>query len=1067
MNRKCLWICLVVFACLCTFSGRAQVSTAQLGGSVTDPQNAVIPSANVRLVSVSQGTSTETRSNRAGQFIFPAILPGLYKIFVQADGFETLVADNITLNVGDNKQMVFQLKVGSSAQSITVDGSGLTINTTDASVSTIIDRQFVENMPLNGRSFQTLLTLAPGTAQVPSSVLGRQGEITVNGQRSEANTFEVDGVSSNGGTYAATQLGGAAISGNLPVETVLGTTQSMVSIDALQEFRATTSTYSAEYGRTPGGQYSLSTRSGTNRVTGSAFDYFRNTVMDANNWFNNYATPPVARQAEHQNDFGGVFGGPLLIPGLYNGRDKTFFFFSYEGLRLLVPQAYVQDYVPDSSLRQSAAPALQPFINALPAANGAEDGFNDGLAYFGLVYSAPSRLDNFGLRIDHSFGSRLNIFGRYADTPSNSWTYDAASFYPSTRGTTAARTQSLTLGATSVFSNSQSNELRFNFTRNKLSLITTGEPVGGATPFGASNVFPGSTSSGLGQEATFYMTFSGRTSGASFGDNENTQHQYTVTDSYLLTHGAHQFKFGIDWRRLGTYVVPVTQYEFSEYTSESQVISNAAAEVLYSQFTSQPVEPVFLNFSAYAQDEWKATRKLSLSLGLRWDINPAPTNAIGNSPYTVTQITDLATTQLAPANTPLWQTDWAGFAPRFGLAYQVHEGERNGTVLRAGMGVFYDTGNEQATQGFSQSVGFATIKTFLGAAFPLTQLQIASVPAPSTSTPYNDYVYGYDPHLRLPYTEQWNVAVEQALGPKQSLTMNYVGSEGHKLLAQFEYFPGKIGNPNFGTTYPLLITANRADSNYHSAQVKYERQISNGLQALASYTWSHSIDDASTNFEILDMLLRSSSDFDIRHNLQAALTYNVPGKYDNSVASALLTGWGLDSRISIRSALPLDIIGATSIDPTTEQEEYFHPNFVAGQPLYVSSLASCSPTSSVTSPAAAPGHRLVNFCAFTAAASGVNGNVPRNYARDFDAVQMDLALRRDFPLRDRLHLNFRAEAFNVFNHPIFGAIYNQLAYGPTRFGYSYNMLNAQLAGLNTLYQSGGPRSLQLMLKLAF
>jgi len=230
----------------------------------------------------------------------------------------------------------------------------------------------------------------------------------------------------------------------------------LVSLDALQEFRINTSTYSAEYGRTPGGQISFQTRPGTNVWHGSLFDYFRNDALDANNWFNTFQNPPLPKTAERQNDFGGTLGGPVRIPGLYNGKDRTFFFFSYEGLRLIVPQPAVTTQVPDNALRQAVPTALQPLINAFPIANGADLG--NGLALFTAAYSSPSHLNAYSIRVDHSFGEKLKLFGRYADTPS----------FAESRSSNLAEPQDatsdikvVTIGATSVFSPRLVNEFRF------------------------------------------------------------------------------------------------------------------------------------------------------------------------------------------------------------------------------------------------------------------------------------------------------------------------------------------------------------------------------------------------------------------------------------------------------------------------------------------------------------------------------------------------------------------------------------------------------------------------------
>lgn len=1055
-SLKMLAVLLCVVSLLLLRSASAQSTNASLSGQVTDVQGLVVVGAEVDAENQATNVVYSTKTNGEGFYSLPDLPPGTYEVHILKDGFRTLLRPGIELHVQDARALNATLQLGDKAEIVRVEGGISLINTTDAAVSTVVDRKYVENIPLNGRSFQSLLTLVPGVVAVPVNSgggVGYSGEISVNGQRTEANYFTVDGVSANTGSAlfpgTSALAIGAGISGAVPGESALGTTQSMVSIDALQEFRATTSTYSAEFGRMPGGQFSFSTRSGTNDWHGSLFDYFRNDAMDASNWFNGFCTPgpacPLPKAKERQNDFGGVFGGPII-------KNKTFFFFSYEGLRLFTPQGVNKYSVPDASLRTNAPAPLQPVLNAFPLPNGGEDGLNDGLAFYNQTVSFPSSLDAYSIRIDDSFNEKFRVFGRYSETPSETSTYSEA-----VKSTSDIHVRTITLGTTNLITAKQLNELRFNITQNNVTSTADFTNLDGATPFDIRSL-PGLNGSPFPKQGslfTFFLAFGG--TAQNFGVEQflvsprNTQRQYNLTDNYTWTVGSHSFKFGLDWRRLATYVTPVQVGEIFIYFNESSVLNNNAQIAQNKSQSPGPVEPVNSNYSAFVQDDWKASRRLSLSLGVRWDVNPPPGNLSGPAPYTVTQITDLATTQLAPANTPLWNTTYSNFAPRVGMALQLRQTPGRETVLRGGFGTFYDLGVAQGSQGFS-GVGFSSFSTFPNQSFPLTSTQLQA-PTPSVAAPYNNNVFAFDPNLKLPYTWQWSVALEQALGSKQAISLSYVGSAGRRLLTQFEYFPQKLGNTNFQPGRALLITSNRASSDYDALQVQYHRTLSHGLQALASYTWSHSIDNASSNF-ILFQLLRSSSDFDVRHSFQAGLTYEIPGTYTNPFLSAIAKHWALDARISARSAFPVNILGSLSFDPSTQQFVRFQPNVVSGQPLYLYGSLY-------------PGGRIINFNAFQAAPAGTQGNLPRNYARGFDAVQADVAVRREFPIAERLRLQFRGEAFNVLNHPNFGTITNTLSSGPKAFGYATNTLNQSLGGLNALYQIGGPRSIQLALKLLF
>ena len=463
---------LIVIGALCASPVFGQ--NAEISGSIRDASNALISNAKITVLNQDTATERTTITDKAGLYSVPALPPGRYRMTASADGFDTQSRDSIRVETAQKLNIDFVLKVGASNEVVTVNGDQIYINQSDATVSTIVDRQFVENIPLNGRSLQSLLTLVPGVATVPGSgQVGYQGEITVDGQRTESNYFTVDGVSANSGAKIDNETGGAGYSGAVPGMTIIGTTQSMVSLDDLQEFRASTSTYSADQGRTPGGQFAFTTRSGTNNWHGSLSEYFRNDDLDSSNWFNSYCNPitdsnacqtfvPFPKGAEKQNDFGGTLGGPVMIPHLYNGKDKTFFFFSYEGLRLIQPVPPSTWVVPDVSMRQAAPAVLQPFLNAYAIPNGAEMTQSPGLAYYNLVYSMPSNLDSTSARIDHSFGDKLKIFGRYANTPSCGWYFNDLPIHDNIK----ANVQSITLGATSVFTPTQTNELRFNFTCN-------------------------------------------------------------------------------------------------------------------------------------------------------------------------------------------------------------------------------------------------------------------------------------------------------------------------------------------------------------------------------------------------------------------------------------------------------------------------------------------------------------------------------------------------------------------------------------------------------------------------
>lgn len=1049
---------------LLTAVGSVSAQQTSISGYVRDTNGANVSNANVTIQNPATNQQLTTTTNDDGVYNFPSLAPGNYRLTVEASGFEKKVVENLRLETAAKVTQNIELAIGNVSAEVIVEEGGISVNTTDAAVGTVINRRFVENIPLNGRSFQSLLTIVPGVTAVPSTGTGSSGGISVNGQRTEANYFTVDGVSANSGLPPSTTPGfGAGFSGSTPAETALGTTQSLISLDALQEFRAGTSTYSAEYGRGPGGQFSFTTRSGTNDYHGSLFNYFRNDVFDAANFFTNARN--TAKPATRQNDFGGTFSGPLPflnfgegVPVTSNGKDKTFFFFSYEGLRLRTPQIGTDLQVPSFALRAEAAAVWRPLLNAFPIPNGAEilasNGQPIGLALYTAGYSNPSSIDAVSIRIDHRFSDRFSIFGRYGDTPSES-----TSRLPTNLAQTQTnelRNQTLTIGSNYFFNSNMVNDFRFNFTRNKSFSIYETTDFGGAVPYNLPDIPTVSGSSNNRINVAFL--FGGRPSFSLLNQTAN-QNQFNIVDTVSTVVGNHTLKFGVDYRQTSSALTLPPRFMPINVSNQSEFVTNVMTNFNLVVYSLDKLRPIYRNFSAFVQDEWRVNSRLSLSLGLRYEINPAPVDGNDNPPYTIDQIENLATTKLLTTrDQPLWKTTYNNFAPRLGVAYQLSD--RNGwkTVLRTGAGIYYDLGNTQASDGYGRA-GFRTTTRFANAAFPLTQAQVNSIPPPSITTPYAETILTDDPNLNLPFTVQWNGSIEQSLGGKQTLTVSYVGASGQRLLLDRSYTPRGLGNMNFLAQAALVLTTNAGRSDYHALQTQFQRRLSRGFQANASYTWSHSIDNATSNFTI-SQLTRGDSDFDIRHNFQSALSYDIPGDYESSFLSAVLKNWAIDGRISARSALPVNIIGATGVDSNIPYLTLnFQPNVVAGQPFYIDDPAS-------------PGGRRINYDAFVIARDPLTngltqGNLARNALRGFGAFQTDLALRREFPVGERFKIQFRAESFNIFNRSNFGAISNQLSVGAAGFGRATNTQNGQLGGLNSLYQIGGPRSFQFALKMLF
>ena len=460
----------------------------------------------------------------------------------------------------------------------------------------------------------------------------------------------------------------------------------------LQEFRIQTSTYAPEFGRTPGAQISIETRSGTNQFHGSVFDYFRNDVLDASDWFNGYTNnPPLHKAEERQNDFGGVLGGPIL-------KNKTFFFFSYEGLRLRLPNTMVTT-VPSLSSRQNAIPSMQPIFDAFPLPNPGAPDIN-GVSAFSGSYSEPSTLNATSLRIDHRLSDKLLLFGRYDYSPSG-FTLRSANI--ATELTTNRITnQTGTVGATWMINHASTNDLRFNYSRSEAKGRYQTDTFGGAVPPPASALpFPSPFTT---QDSVIdYKILSGITSSDLFEGKlaHNLQRQINLVDNLSIQKGSHSLKFGVDYRRLNPQADPFAYQQIYLFLD----VPSAASGTLLGTNVSTSRNATFLlqNLGLFGQDTWRLSPRLTVTYGLRWDVDFAPTTTSGPDFAAVTNFENLSQLALAPTGTPPYNTKYGNFAPRLGVAYQLSQKPGAETVVRGGWGIFYDL----ATQSLGSAVSSA------------------------------------------------------------------------------------------------------------------------------------------------------------------------------------------------------------------------------------------------------------------------------------------------------------------------------------------------------------------------
>ena len=1011
-------VSVAVFSFSLTLTLAAQ--NAALVGTAKDPTGAVIAGANVTLTNRDTSVGQSIQTDLDGNYEFPFVKPGNYSLKAEQKGFKTFVQTDLILTVDQRLRLDATMEVGEASTTITVQAEAAGVQTETSALGEVVTTRKISEVPLNGRFFLDIALLTAGTVApstnnrtflaVPSGI-GMSG-INASGTREDSTNYMFDGI-------------------NLS-DMVQNQITFQPNIESIQECKVVTNAFSAEYGRNAGIIITGVSKSGTNRIHGSVFEFVRNEVFDAKNYFD----PAGPILPFKRNIYGYSLGGPVI-------RNRTFFFTSYEG-RQGREVASLKTQVPTPAQRATVTnPVVLKLLPLIPPANDSTGTF--------FVGSAPRKreLNQFTGRIDHSFNSNNYLFGSFiSNRDSRSEPTLQGNNLPGFGDDRPATRMILSLGYTHVFSPSITNELRAGLNR----VLISFNPAYKATPDSAgitspSAVFPDFIVSGG-------LAFGGIT-GFPQGRGDTT---FEYADTVSWTRGKHSIKFGAEFRRFrnnnnnggtgGTVNFPnLAAFLAGAPTSATQ--------------TSLPATPA-LRVSAlgtFIQDDIKLTSRLTINAGLRWEYNGVPSeihNRLGIYEFAANRLSTVGTNGVERP----YNKQFTNFGPRLGFAYDPFGDGK--TVIRTGVGLYYDQPVTNIVTGlgsnppFSQSVNNTS------------NVNIANPFAapPGTGSALN----AVDPNFRNGRVLSYNFNIQRELF-KTGFQVAYVGSQGRHLRLNGDYNQGinavrpiaTFLNGNVVTAASSInVQQSVSNSNYNGMWLSAEKRFSKGLTFNASYTFSKSIDNnsvGSSNPQIQNFYNiaaeRSLSDFDARHRFVLSGIYMFPFKAERGLVNRLVEGWSISPIVNLQSGNPFSPIVALTRSITPGQPPiagtiynsgsllgFDRPDVVPGQSLYVTNP---SPT------------QWLNPLAFVRHNLGF-GNAGRNILEGPGLQDIDVALSKATTIKEGILVQFRAEAFNLFNHPNFAQPQN--AFTATTFG-------QVTATRTTRGDLGSSRQLQLGIKLLF
>jgi hypothetical protein len=1151
--RKSLGLLALISAVLLlSLPAYPQGNTGRILGSVTDKSGTYIAGAAVAVTDVARGVTQNLVTDSDGAYVALNLLPGTYSVRVEVKGFKVFDRKNIQIEVGKDLRVDVVLQPGSASETITITEEVPMVDTTSTTLGGTLSNQIINDLPLNGRNYQNLLTLRPGTMVYPG---GGPWTQSTNGARPESVGYLVDGLP-NDEAFMGLSITNAAA--------VLGDAATILPVDAIQEFNTQVNP-KAEFGWKTGAITSVGLKSGTNQIHGSAYAYGRSDAFDARNFFNHFTAgalqPKIPVELEQ---FGGTAGGRII-------KDKLFWFGGYEeqrynvgsNLRIDVPTTVSQGGQPGSSIPDALADlqaqgktpnagslallgctAVAPYTPCTGALFGSNTTTGNIL---NPTYQNTNESRNGLGKVDYHINDRNSVSGSYflgndalqgEDTP-----YTNAAYLTKVHSRAQAAS-----GRWAWTPNSQwANELRVGYTRYTLSIV----PGDANKPASSYGLFTGITNPIIGGLPD--ITIGGFTTAGnffSFPKFAGPDSTYDIIDQVARTVGKHAIKFGFQFRDIKVEQATWRRArgDISFASLESFLLGNIAKLKLLAT-TSDPAlgsPQRFMTqygYAAFVQDDWRLTPRITANLGLRYEYSTPPSerhNLLGNFDPT------LGLVQVGKQIPSMYSGDHTDFAPRVGVAWDVTG--RGTTIVRTGVGISYElltmnTFLSQQNTNNSPTLGLGVIPTGAttvvnGVATPGTgnilttgiNIPGAGLPWPGTSAnpifPANSAsavvcgdgslgtspcsILGMDRNYKTPYITSWSLGVQHAFSAKVGLEVNYVGNHGSRLTGirdvnQPNIQTGTAGK--YATMFPYLgfinIMSNLYRSNYNGLQTTLTGRNYHGLDFVIGYTYAHALDNMSFNWN--QYLPQDSNhptadygsgDFDIRHRFTGSLTYAIPGK---KMWGQLLEGWQINSIITLQSGQPWNVIdynatyGFSGANEGTDRWDFFGPtsdfHSIGGRgiPYFPgTSNASCAAKATTLdgTNAAKPFTTALGTAGCYANGSaimipngiGTFGTMGRNIFRDLGFRNVDLSITKAWKIKERLNVQFKAEMFNVFNHPIFANPWGGTSgYGPaggfsdptSPGNFGCGCATPDAASANPVLGSGGARAIQFGLKFLF